>query len=256
MKRISSQFCYRLLVITAILALIIGITPSQPARGSAQVIFDSIPATLPGSFLSQGYAANGTDEVGDQISFASADNQLTSVTVSLTNWACENDFDLTNGVWVAKRGSLEACQTTPGSAYNHPITLNLYNVDHSGANPAVGSLIATKTATFSIPFRPSYDAENCPASGPVADKPFGGTWYDPVTHNCVHGRAFTIPSRLARSAPRSMARWPSSRTVRLYWCCLKRWASRRPCSSAAASTITATRSPWPAPGASSGWMGT
>jgi hypothetical protein len=150
----------------------------------AVAVFDSIPAVFPGSFPSLGYEATSTDEFGDHVAFAgSSVRSLQTIDLSLTNWACEND---------GTRLSSEACVSTPGSSFSHPITLNLYEVDNSGANPAPGALIGTVTETFDIPFRPSWDSVNCAAGDPVSDDPFGGTWYDPVLGACVHGYAFTI----------------------------------------------------------------
>lgn len=159
-------------------------------------VYDSIPAVYPGSFPSLGYEATSTDEFGDQIAFAGTARGLQSVEVGLTNWACENDFDNVGGTWVPNRdgGAGEACVSTPGSFFTHPITLNIYEVDTSGVDPAVGALIASVTDTFDIPFRPSWDSVNCTAAGqtPATDIPFGGTWYDPVLDACVHGYAFNI----------------------------------------------------------------
>ncbi len=160
------------------------------------IIYDSIPATYPGSFPSLGYEATSTDEFGDHIMFAGSSRDLHSVELSLTNWACENDYDFVGGVWVPNRDGYagEACMTTPGSSFSHPVTLNIYEVDNSGVDPAVGSLIASVTESFDIPFRPSWDSVNCTASGqtPATDIPFGGTWFDPVLGACVHGYAFNI----------------------------------------------------------------
>lgn len=149
------------------------------------VIYDSIPAEYPGSFPSLGYEATSTDEFGDHIAFAGTSRSLNTVDVSLTGWACEND---------GTRLNTEACVSTPGSSFNHPITLNLYEVDSSGGDPAPGALIASVTELFDIPYRPSWDAVNCTASGetPATDVPFGGKWYDPVLGVCVHGYAFNI----------------------------------------------------------------
>jgi hypothetical protein len=69
--------------------------------------------------------------------------------------------------------------TTP--TWNHPITLNLYDVDNSGANPAPGMLIATQTQTFAIPWRPEADP-TCPT--PTAWRASNG--------NCYNGYAFEI----------------------------------------------------------------
>jgi len=147
------------------------------------VIFNSIPEVLPGSFPSLGYEATSTDEFGDHILFADDARNLKTVDVSLTDWACEND---------ATRAPTEACITTPGSFYTHPITLNIYSVKYESGLPAPDALLGSVTQTFNIPYRPSYDSANCSSKSPAADVPFGGTWFDPVLNQCVHGYAFVV----------------------------------------------------------------
>ena len=102
------------------------------SNATAQVIYDSIPDPLPGNVPSLGYQANQTAEFGDLIAFAGANRTLTTVTVVMSDWARKSDFN------------------SPGTGFNHPLTLNLYNVDNSGPNPAPGTLIASKTQTFSF----------------------------------------------------------------------------------------------------------
>ena len=173
------------------------------SSASADTLYDTIPTTFPGAFPSLGYAATSTDEFGDYIQLTEAGRTLDTVSVSLTNWSCENDFSLSGGVWTPNRASTDACASTPGSSFDHPITLNIYEVDNTGPNPSVGASIASKTIVGTIPFRPSHDIANCttpisPATGksgaksPADDVPFGGTWYDPVLDRCTHGFAFTL----------------------------------------------------------------
>ena len=194
MKKFPDRFYARLFSMVAVIVLLSIAAPLPQVGAASQVLFDSIPAVLPGSFPSQGYEANSTHELGDNVSFTlpAGNNRLTTVSVNLTNWACENDFALVDGVWTKQRGETDACITTPGTSFSHPITLNIYAVDHSGNNPAPGALLATKTATFTIPFRPSYDSERCSEWSPITYSPFGGKWFDPVTQGCVTGKATTI----------------------------------------------------------------
>lgn len=153
---------------------------------SAAVVYNSIDAPLPGSYPSMGYEATSTKQLGDHISFSGTERELSAVTVTLTNWACENDYTWTDGSWVANRASADPCITTPGSFFSHPITLNIYSVDHSGANPAPGALLKTKTIDAKIYYRPSYDPQsNCTVPG--SDIPFGGTWYSAGDNKCLHG---------------------------------------------------------------------
>ena len=106
--------------------------------------------------------------------------RLDTVTVLLSSWGCEN------GSW-----NLSNCITTPGATFDHPITLNLYN-STPGVGTGVGSLVATKTQTFSIPYRPSENDFFCTLAN-------DGKWWDGTA--CRNGVRSTdlIPSFAAVS---------------------------------------------------------
>lgn len=161
------------------------------------VVYNSQPLMMPGSYPSLGFQATQTSEFGDHLQLAGTERIAQRISVELTNWACENDFTSDgSGGWITSRGNADACVTSPGSSYIHPITLNVYQVDSSGIVPAVGALIVSKTVDATIPFRPSYDG-NPLCESPSADQPFGGTWYDDVTNSCVHGYNFEVPFDLS-----------------------------------------------------------
>lgn len=84
----------------------------------------------------------------------------------MSSWGCQS------GSWFAA-----TCVTTPGSGFTLPITLNIYSV---GAANAVGSLLATKTQSFFIPYRPSSNPVHCT----------GGRWWNGTT--CFNGYATPI----------------------------------------------------------------
>jgi hypothetical protein len=89
----------------------------------ADVIYDSIPSYLPGSnIVSEGYACCQINELGDYIQFAGTARDLTTVTVTLSNW---ND-----------------------SGFTHPLTLNLYD---AASGPTAGTLIASRTEDVTAP---------------------------------------------------------------------------------------------------------
>jgi uncharacterized repeat protein (TIGR01451 family) len=129
------------------------------------VIYNSTVIPLPGNQPSVGAEAYGFKEIGDAITFAGTERNLATVTVTTSSWGCQN------GHW-----NTADCVTTPGATFSIPITLNIYNA----GDPTPGSLIATKTQTFSIPYRPSSDNTNCT----------GGRWYDGA--NCFNGLAHNI----------------------------------------------------------------
>lgn len=124
----------------------VSVAPSTRPALSGDVIYDAIPAVLPSNSSSLGYQAQQTAEFGDKITFAtSTGRNLLEGAVTLSSWACES------GAW--EQGT---CVTTPGATFTHPITLNLYNVANDGS---VGTLIASRTQTFEIPYRPSANPE-------------------------------------------------------------------------------------------------
>ncbi len=142
---------------------------AAPAAAAEVAVYNSIPTVLPPSYPSLGYQATQTDEFGDYVQLDGNDRVVSSITLGMTDWACEN--------WA----TADPCATTPGSTFTHPITLNLYEVDNSGADPAPGALIASVTKDADIPFRPSASVE-------CGDN----RWYSEVTLGCYNGFNFTL----------------------------------------------------------------
>jgi hypothetical protein len=145
-------------LLTAVIA-----APIALAAG-ATTTYNAIPSPLPPNLPSLGFEATSTAEFGDDVLLAAGPRRLGTVTVTMSDWALAATYP-----------------SLPASGWSHPITVNLYNVDHSGIVPAVGSLIATKTQTFAIPWRPAADPT---CSDPVAWRAGDG--------NCYHGLAFNI----------------------------------------------------------------
>jgi hypothetical protein len=133
------------------------------------VIFDNTPAVLPGNLASYGPEAYSYNEWGAGETFAGTARNLATATVTMSSWACES------GAWTTND-----CATTPGATFSVPITFKVYDV---GAGNTVGSVVATKTQTFDIPYRPSADAVNCTGGD-------AGKWWDGAT--CFNGKAVNI----------------------------------------------------------------
>lgn len=144
------------------------------ASGAATgfTIYSSIPSPLPPNLPSVGAEAYAFRELGDQVVFAGAARQLTTVDVALSDWACQV------GTWYGT--GADACTTTPGSGFSLPMTFTIYAV---GPDNAVGALLATDQQTFTIPYRPSSDPAQCPD---------GQSWYDPATAACYDGLDTTV----------------------------------------------------------------
>jgi hypothetical protein len=135
-----------------------------------QVIYDSTVTPLPGNLPSEGAEAFAFNEFGDGITFAGIARGLTSVTVTLSSFACQS------GNWFSGN-----CVTTPGATFTHPITLNIYNA----GNPLPGSQIASRTQTFTVPYRPSADNVNCTGAD-------AGKWFEAASGQCFNGLAVNV----------------------------------------------------------------
>lgn len=160
------------LAAAGVLALVAFIASQALAAPAAHAddtvaVFDSIPATIPQNWASQGVQAYAMQEFGQRVQLAGVSRTITGITVGFSSWTCEN--------WATS----DPCETTnPGSTYELPVTINLY---HPGPDGTVGALIATTTRTISIPFRPS--PHGAPCTGTQLSLDGGAT--------CTSGLAFT-----------------------------------------------------------------
>jgi Collagen triple helix repeat (20 copies) len=119
-----------------------GATGAPGNGGTPSVVYNDIPSPLPDSLIAEGFQAGGAAEFGGAVQLAGSARSNPVVTVVLDSFGCES-------------GTGTSCQTTPGSAFSAPITLNIHNVNPDGS---VGSLVASYTNTFEIPYRPSETA--------------------------------------------------------------------------------------------------
>jgi hypothetical protein len=135
------------------------------ASGANSTIYDSTPAgALPGNLPSYGAEAYGFRSLGDKVHLAGVARKLSNVAVTMSSWACQR------GGWDGND-----CATQPGATFEQPITLTIWNEDHS-------QLLASSQQTFKIPYRPSASS-TCAAT----DRP--GGWYQPATQKCFNGLA-------------------------------------------------------------------
>ncbi len=106
---------------------------SAALSAQADVIYNSIPAPLPGNYPSLGYQATSTREAGDQIAFAGTARKLDTVTVGMSSWALFSTY-----------ANDPRYNNNPAS-FEHLLTVTLYNVDTTGPVPAAGSVIGSVT---------------------------------------------------------------------------------------------------------------
>ncbi len=142
---------------------------AAPGAGPTAV-YDAIGPVVGGNVPSEAFQATQTSEFGDWVGLAAGPRGLKSVTVELSSWGCESGTGVT-------------CMTSPGATFTHPITLNLYAVDNTGAlpKPVVGPPLVSQTVAFNIPFRPSA-TPSCP----------GGTKWKDAAGVCNNGLATPI----------------------------------------------------------------
>jgi len=126
-------------------------------------VYNNIPSPLPPNVPSLGYQATSTAEWGDNVFLAGTARRAGSATITMSDWAKHSDYP-----------------TMDPAGFTHPITLNIYAVNHSGPNPAPGALIGTMTKSFLIPWRPEANPL-CP----------GDRW-KAADNQCYSGFAFKI----------------------------------------------------------------
>jgi MYXO-CTERM domain-containing protein len=182
-----------------LLAALIGL--SLPAVSVVPAYADTVtpaysylPNPLPPSVVSQPFEAQQTSEFGDEVELAgSGDQTISQVTITLEDWALHSDsptwptvtpptpwpnYPITPGGPASTTGDAD-------TAWVEPITLNLYNIDHSTSTPEPGTMITSVTQSFDIPFKPAGDP-TCPTSDGSLE------WRSPVDAACHTGYAFNI----------------------------------------------------------------
>jgi putative cell wall-binding protein len=157
----------------------LAVIAASPAAAAPAVVYDSIPEVQPASYPSLPFQAQATWEFGDYVVLGGTNRNITDITISMTSWACET------GGW-----STGDCETTPGSTFTHPVTMNLYEVDNSDSVPVVGALIASVTNDVAVPYRPSPSTslDECA----TVENPTPTTWWDAGRGTCQNGFAFDV----------------------------------------------------------------
>jgi len=149
----------RLLVLTVMLVLF-GATSAFAQVGTT--VYNHIPNPLPPNVPSLGFQATQTAEFGDYVFLAGTDRRAATGIVTMSDWAIHSNYP-----------------SLPAAGFNHPITLSIYAVNHSGPNPALGALLGRVTQTFLIPWRPE-------------PSPGCGTAWRASDNLCYNGLAFKI----------------------------------------------------------------
>ena len=158
------------LALAGLLAVVVGAVAGSALASNGNhglAIYDSTPAgALPGNIPSLGPEAYAFGSLGDKVTFANGPRKLTNVVVTLSSWVCQQ------GTWFDKN-----CWTKPGATFSQPITLTIWNADHT-------KQLASSTQTFQVPYRPSASDE---CSGTDL-----GKWYQPSAKKCFNGLATDV----------------------------------------------------------------
>lgn len=128
-------------------ALLVPAMTVSAAGAPAQIYNSSLNIAATGNVASVGGEAYSFSEFGNEVELAG--NHLGKVVVDLSSWGCQT------GSW-----NNDNCGTVPGAKFNEPITFNIYASPPRGSNTP-GALIATRTQTFAIPYRPSANFAHC-----------------------------------------------------------------------------------------------
>lgn len=154
--------------VALVFSALIAVSPAHAAPGDDVELYSTIPETHPVTSPSLSFNSNRIYEYGTLAVLDGTLRQLDRVEVGFVSWACEEG---------RPTGAEDPCVTTPGSGFDHPLTVNIYEEDEGGA---VGDLLGTIEETARVPHRPSSDPENCPDGG----------FPDPDSEVCANGLYF------------------------------------------------------------------
>lgn len=168
LRRATALAAAAALVFTALIAA----SPAHAAPGDDVELYSTIPEAHPVTSPSLSFNSNRIYEFGTLAVLDGTLRQLDRVEVGFVSWACEEG---------RPSDAEDPCVTTPGSGFDHPLTVNIYE---EGEDGAVGDLLGTIEETVQVPYRPSSDPENCP------DGPSGIGFPDPDSEECANGLYF------------------------------------------------------------------
>jgi hypothetical protein len=160
------------------------------ANAEMEVVYNNLPATMPGNVVSQPFEAAQMSQFGGAVTLAGTARKGGMVMVGMSSWACQK------GSWT---GTPE-CQTEKGAHFEYPITLRIYSVGPGGE---VGTLLKSVTKVEKMPYRPSQNNMHC-VDG--EGHPTGG-WWEMHKKLCFHGKYFKASFMVSKFT------WPSQAIV-------------------------------------------
>ena len=148
--------------------------PSSSNGGAAGPGYNAIPSKVSGNVPSLSFEGAPAKELGDLVALGGKARNLDSVSVLLSSWGCESGNYYAHG----------ACLTAPGKTFDVPMTFKIY--DAAGAK-----VLASKTATITVPYRPSASAQ---CTGDDA-----GKWYNSKDRTCYSGLPYLVTVNMSDS---------------------------------------------------------
>lgn len=150
--------------------------PSSSNGGAAGPGYNAIPSKVSGNVPSLSFEGAPAKEFGDLVALGGKARNLDSVSVLLSSWGCESGNYYAHG----------ACLTTPGATFDVPITFKIY--DAAGV-----VVLAEKTATVTVPYRPSASAQCTGADA--------GKWYNSKDRTCYSGLPYLLTVKMSAPNP-------------------------------------------------------
>jgi len=167
----SGRIPARIVRLAAAFLAVLAVGAVMAGAASAEVVYNNIPAKLPGNFASIGFAATSTTEFGGQIELAGTARKQPTVTVVMSSWACQT------GGWTTAN-----CVSKPNKGFKVPLTVRVYNAAELSEGP-----LAEQTKNIKMFYRPSASA-----------KCTGGRWYDEAEAHCYNGFAFPVSVKVPK----------------------------------------------------------
>ena len=160
----------RVLLCGALLMFVLAVSPVASGSSSSNTIYNAFVKPKPGNLPSEAFEAQSASQFGDEVTFAGTNRKLKAVRLQLSSWGCQS------GHWYSGN-----CQTGHGATFAQPITFSIYQPPSSGYG--VGAVIASKTQTFNVRYRPSA-SKKCTGGN-------AGEWYKPGV-GCFNGLAVNV----------------------------------------------------------------
>jgi hypothetical protein len=163
----------------ALLTTVTGLAVLAGSASASEVVYNDIPANFqsPPGVNAPPYSFEfyKTAQFGAQVGFGGTARKNPKITVIMGSNSCQS-------------GSGASCATSGGAKFQWPVTFKVYSV---GPENSVGTLLATGSKTFKIPYRPGANLTKCTGTET-------GDWY--AKGECISTpKAFkvTLPLKVA-----------------------------------------------------------